>query len=390
MVSKVFTRDLTSLQNGGYPVGLYFRKEQAGGDSPRPPYDSYLSPSGKRRFKRRRVSYRLSEPHAYSMTLTSYRNVIFHLERDYPGYGADRNLFSYGFAQPPNPWNSNDDLELLGRLQTEISGAEFNLAVTLGESRETLELIAHSAYRLAGALLAIKKGNVSGAAKHLGIKLKGRKNVRNSGAAITSAWLELKYGWMPLLQDIHSAAELLAYQLQQPQVRTYRARLSRKSQITEKPGDKAVTYGVNTRVMRKQIVAHLREKPSTASLLGFTNPLSIAWELTPLSFVPDWVYPVSNYLAVRGFFAGLNATYVQTSKEDLTLIGINSGRAGVLDRYTVSDNGATIFYHTVTVNRTIATSLAVPKPSVVPFTKALSWQRAVTALSLLNNLDLKF
>ena len=35
---------------------------------------------------------------------------------------------------------------------------------------------------------------------------------------------------------------------------------------------------------------------TTASRLGFTNPLSVTWELLPLSFVADWFYPISDYI----------------------------------------------------------------------------------------------
>jgi hypothetical protein len=35
---------------------------------------------------------------------------------------------------------------------------------------------------------------------------------------------------------------------------------------------------------------------STASELGLTNPLAVAWELVPFSFVVDWALPIGSFL----------------------------------------------------------------------------------------------
>lgn len=48
--------------------------------------------------------------------------------------------------------------------------------------------------------------------------------------------------------------------------------------------------------------------PITATLAGsgMLNPALIAWELTPFSFMADWVYPVGPYLEMLSSTGGFN------------------------------------------------------------------------------------
>jgi hypothetical protein len=51
----------------------------------------------------------------------------------------------------------------------------------------------------------------------------------------------------------------------------------------------------------------------TLASLGITNPLLVAWELVPFSFVVDWFLPIGNYLESLDSLLGYETAYTSTS-----------------------------------------------------------------------------
>lgn len=207
----------------------------------------------------------------------------------------------------------------LAKLNSSLKDArtQWNLAVTLGEARETASMIAHSARRLAQGYMSFKKGRVTEAWRQLrGVskvpvhhqenfrELKRRSKRDTWVDESASAWMEFNYGWKPLLGDIDSAAKYLA----EKHVRGYfpvqevsRAHRVRGAKTTYSGGGYYPRYKLVTRVMSHvRYTYHLRPnwayKPSTLNELGFTDPYSLAWELLPLSFVTDWFVNVGQVL----------------------------------------------------------------------------------------------
>ncbi len=382
MVTKTVIRDLRSPFSGDCGLdtnhGLYYRKYQSGADYSGP------RPTRKRGQPRRR--FVIVEPHPYTMEMSSFRNFPIRYKTPFtgPNFKTGTALSCFGGIETPNVLlTANDELQLINSLYEQVAGSDFNLAVTLVETRETLDTIANGAIKIARALQFARKLDVVGVAKALGVKPRGKYNNRNHGYTATSLWLEHRYGWMPILQDTYSAAKLLAVQLNMPQSKRYTSRIKRQASLSA-PAHGYWKYGTNVRVIRKQIVAYISEQPSTLELTGLLNPLAVAWEAVPFSFVADWFLPVGNYLQARGAASVLKGTFVTTTFETTTQEGLFSGNF-----YTI-ENGQNYGSVSATVTRTVSNSLNVPLPSFVPFSKAISWKRAVSALSLLNNFDLKF
>lgn len=200
----------------------------------------------------------------------------------------------------------------------------FNVGVALAELRETIGLIGSTAVRLNSAFSDLRKGRVRDAMAKLGLSenqrgeyLRGfpirhagkrigshrkflehkRSVTKDSSLFASSAWLELNYGWMPLLYDVHGAAEHTANTL-------YRSRADLILTCFGE-GHFADEQWINTRkytgecTARVNYTVHLMVTDFalryTASL-GLTNPLLVAWEKIPFSFVYDWFHPVGNYL----------------------------------------------------------------------------------------------
>lgn len=273
-------------------------------------------------------------------------------------------------------WNSNDDIALLGKLRTKVVGSDFHLGVFLGEGRAALTMIADNATRIYRALNAVKRGDIVKAARYLSApppKAKVQKTVAQN-------WLMLQYGWLPLLQDVHGGAEFLAKQLEFPLVQTYRARLRKRHKVTSPSG---VLESWGSAETTGQIIARLSEA-DVAQMVGLIDPLSVAWELLPWSFVVDWFIPIGNYLSARSFVQGMNGVFVTTKVERRS----RHQRANQFvqtfptDYYVASPNGCAEERY-VSLQRTISTSLAVPLPSVKKLSDVPSWKRAANAVALI-------
>jgi hypothetical protein len=144
----------------------------------------------------------------------------------------------------------------------------------------------HRAYR------AFRRGNLVAVRDALGV---------NSSKGGSNNWLEYKYGWMPVLQDIHGAAKTLADIQYKPRNHVFHSRV--KSQ------DLWRRDGMNGPI-RYEAKAWCRVRVNTPSLslgnkIGALNPLTVAWELIPFSFVADWFVNIGDCIAEATAFAGL-------------------------------------------------------------------------------------
>lgn len=274
-------------------------------------------------------------------------------------------------------WTSNDDLALLGKLRSKVGGTSFNAGVFLGEGHEALKLITDSATKLYRGALLLKQGNLIGAARTLSTSIKHPPLTRRK--TFGQNWLELQYGWLPLLGDMHEGAEFLAHHFSVPLQEVVRVKRTVKGsyaaineQRVSPQYSRVTSYG--------QIKAILREKDVIA-LSGLKDPFSVLWELTPLSFVFDWGIPIGQYLAARGLAQSLTGTYVTTKF-------MKSERTGFVDRHpqfgeTLSALGPAAETR-LTLNRVVSDSLSVPAPSIKPLNKVLGWQHCANALALLS------
>lgn len=273
-------------------------------------------------------------------------------------------------------WNGNDDLNLIGKLREKVAGSDFNLGVFLGEGHEALKMITSAATTLYRAVRALRKGDLVGAAAVM-------KMTRGTASAykmkkkdpIGSRWLELQYGWMPLLQDIHGGAEFLAHHLNVPYAVSYRVRRKVGGKYTVSPLAQAVDVKCYTSC---QIIARI-EEVDVPTLSGLLNPLSVAWELVPFSFLADWVLPVGNYLDARGLASALTGTFVTTRKNYFA-----SSVGGHQPSVDTTYSNVLIRDLNLTISRTVSTTLNVPLPNVKTFGQVTSWKHAANALALLS------
>lgn len=220
-------------------------------------------------------------------------------------------------AEDSTVWASLESAAI-GKMLNDLKDQTTNLGVAIGEGRQTANLYLDAAKRIASAGRSLRQGNLAGAASAFaGISVSRKQDVnyrqewkKKGPLAFANGWLQLQYGWKPHLSDIWGSLEFLANKLH----RMPRYRVS-------KGGSKTVTtttivppgglgFGDLTTVSNqydlKIIIYYSGSENHDPSSLGLTNPLSIAWELVPWSFVVDWMLPVGNYLNNLDATYGLN------------------------------------------------------------------------------------
>jgi hypothetical protein len=288
-------------------------------------------------------------------------------------------------ASATSSWTSNDDLKLRDKLREKIVGSDFNAGVAIAESSKSLSLITNSATRIYKALKALKRGDPASAAVILTRNtdqsgtFKPPRASKNARSQIGGLWLELQYGWMPLLKDAEAGAQALAHAFSVPPQQVYRA--SRRVADTISVSGNVGGYGVA--FTQGTIKAIIREK-NMPQLLGLMDPASIAWELMPYSFVVDWFVPIGTYLQNLALARGVEGTFVTTIyrkrfyRRDRIL--------GAPNFPGPKDQGCQATLQFGDVTRTVSTSLSVPLPSVKSLDSALSPKRCMNAIALLTNL----
>lgn len=266
-----------------------------------------------------------------------------------------------------------------------MHGSDFDMSIFLGTSHQSLRMIGDTAIQLAQALRAIRKGDMAGAARGLtgGAGRHKKRPAPRTVDEMSKRTLELRYGWLPLLQDLHDGAEFVAEQLNFPMVQRYRV-----SKIKDQLPPKFVN-GPTTSVGWKRVglIAIVKENPSMIAKLGLTSPSNLAWELLPWSFVVDWALPIGDYLQARSFAGSLTGTFIRSTKT----FGFQTGQV-----YNQTGPSINIvippgynYVKRVTFQRDILTSLPVPLPSVKPMNKVASMAHAINGVALLAQQGLK-
>jgi hypothetical protein len=330
------------------------------------------------------------EEHNYTMEV----HTLWDTKCVWPTTGATDALIqaTVGIASPSSQLNANDQIKLVQKLKEKHQGSDFNLSVFLGEGHQTLKLLADSAIRVAKGLHHLRKGNLAGAARAL-LEGTGRKPISpyhgwNKGkgsfidvnaSSLAKNWLELQYGWLPLLEDAKGAAELLAHRLNVPLQQSYR--VSVKREVRGIQGPLNIAPGINltgtwVKRSRRSLIARISERPTIPKLLGVLDPAQVAWELLPFSFVADWFIPIGSWIEARGYAQGLSGVFITTNKDEMECFAA-PGWPGADYR--------SLKQHWIKLNRTISNDLDVPLPAVKPLGKALSWMHCANALALVTS-----
>lgn len=200
-------------------------------------------------------------------------------------------------------------------------------------------------------------------------------------------WLIYTYGVKPLISSIHGAAdESLRFCLNKTErfkVRTYDTSSDFYVSGYTLDGGYSREYKASGLCKRGlQIGLELRTEGFDLSRWTSLNPASIAWELTPFSFVADWFLDVGSYLrnyetAITNSNRFVNGYITEVQAVDATYNYVDSQPEG----WTETSNGSLKSRY---INRGILHTYPVPR---LPTFKAdLGSSRLLSSASLLSQL----
>lgn len=307
------------------------------------------------------------------------------------GFGSYEGAYGSWTAPNVSSLGPNDELKLISKIGEKIKGSQFNAAVALGEGREVLGMIAGNAIRIAKSLHHLKRGDVTGSMRSLlegtdrkPIKAPTRTIKDTSIDNLSSYWLELQYGWLPLLGDVKAGAEFLAHHLSSPLQTTYHASIhASPDPYTWVRPFTGTWVAEDSHTMR--IRAVIAENPTLTTKLGLQDPELVAWELLPYSFVADWFLPIGDWLEARASVTSLKGTFYRSEykRRHITQTSVPVNPNPPYQKYdVVGFPGWSKSSHS---KRWQEVSLKVPLPAFKPLNKALSVQHCLNAIALLAN-----
>lgn len=205
--------------------------------------------------------------------------------------------------------------QAIQQLRGKLRNSSVNLAVAAGEGKQTLNLFLSTTGRLTNAARALRRGNMSAAAAALSSS-GGRAKSFNARRSLAENWLELQYGWMPLLSDMYGTLQFVADSL----YRVPRSKVTSSAKTSESFFERVESdpsnridqwnwqHNVNYVLYFQESMGHM------PSQLGLTNPLAVAWELVPWSFVVDWFLPIGS--AIENLDATVGLDFVKGCKTE--------------------------------------------------------------------------
>jgi hypothetical protein len=184
-----------------------------------------------------------------------------------------------------------------------VKNNDFNLGVALGELPETIQFVGETLSSVGKLFRAIRHRDV-GEARRVVRRYFGERT--QSGPAkipknVATAYLQYQFAWKPMMNDIYNACKLVSDGL--PESEAFKVKVALEDKDFQLPilRSQYLEEGKVTGLVKRGVEVGVSFKISNPlfydlNRLGLVNPLSIAWELAPLSFVFDWFLPVGNFL----------------------------------------------------------------------------------------------
>lgn len=212
--------------------------------------------------------------------------------------------------------SSNGELSLIppddlrarahNNLLKKLSASRVGLGETLAELTQTASLIASKGEKLISLAIDIKKGRWSNALKTLGVR---KSYLRQP--TFEKRWLEAQFAIRPLISDINDYIVLLNSGIAHNNVYTIHAKGFAKSrrQRNLSPGDSELVLSDVEWQVRSSTTGVVDLMTLRAlSEFGLSNPVSLLWELLPLSVFVDYVINVGDL--IEGFAAPFGITFI--------------------------------------------------------------------------------
>lgn len=261
-------------------------------------------------------------------------------------------------------------------------GGSSELGTALAEWQKSLRMIAVRADALATGFKHLKQGRFKAFLGTFNVrpKAKHRRMTWSKPKDASALWIEYWFGWAPTVSDIYHSIEVLQNPVTDKDVE---ASSGRDVVISEdfSSGDIRWTVQGSGFCIAKfgGKVAVSNPNLYQANQLGLVNPVLIAWNVTPFSWLVDWFVNVGDFLG--GFSDTLGLSFKDLYLTKFGRLQSHHVYIGNLS-YPDSMYGKTEDAWMVQMERTPLDTLPMPRlTATLPV--RLSVSRAATAISLL-------
>jgi hypothetical protein len=228
------------------------------------------------------------------------------------------------------------------------------LGTSLAEAGESIAMIANRATSITKAYKAFRKGRLGDVYDALTLKDKGSQGrvnrahdrARSGKVDFSNAYLELSFGWKPLIQDIYDAVDTL----QKSEFNSGWVKATSVSQVQKETGGSdsggsvkhtrsgsiGITVGTYTRISNPNL--------ALANQLGLVNPALVAWNVIPFSYLVNWFVPVDRFLESFSWDWGFSTeqyyiTHHKIGEETVTVSYTNGTGYSDYKRARMTDRG---------------------------------------------------
>lgn len=332
-----------------------------------------------------RTWYRQRRPYNRPLTFTYQRKQVMKFEVGYSksSYRSTSNCAAFA-PNSTSSWFPNVYNKAYAKFINKLKPDTAGLGINLAQKQQAIDMISARSLQLIRFIRELKAFRLGNAAKELGIDpklLKRNKKLKRGSKNFANNFLEVHFGWSPLLGDIGSSVDVLQSGVPPCFIRVSQKGSAKTSSLSESLYGKtfyrstvSVSYSIGATVTVSNPNLFL------ANQLGFVNPALIAYDAIPFSFVLNWFVNVEQFLSSFSDLWGLTLSdqYIVShsevnSSEDEYLL-----RVGPTNR---SEKGIYAEYRTVSTYRNLG---SIPGPALrirSPWT--VSPTRGLTAISLL-------
>lgn len=285
------------------------------------------------------------------LQILPYGGRIFRVKKAYQEGGQVSHLVHWNGFYDPSPlgdapysgdnWVGNSPPFFVGADKTynkayekfkEVAlGANASWGATIAEGRDALGMVATRSGQLFRSYRALRKGNFTRFCKELGIEPKrkhkryttwhegSRKSVVREVARKSSGlWLEYWFGWAPLAGEIFQSTVILSQQAAGGQHwGASGMKLAEQESFFvnafEGVGKRLIESGTYV-VKTGAYITYSNPNTALVQQMGLANPLAIAWELVPFSFVVDWFTNVGDCIGALSDLYGVDLSRPYTTE----------------------------------------------------------------------------
>lgn len=344
-LEKLYRYDYTPAQSGPFEEGPFIARRVKKEWSP------VLTPNfGKAYQERSKVRLPMNDYSLFKENVNFPRGNK-HLVLTYLPNGHHSDYYGvaqYGFGdctylEPTGAARDATYARLRTKCLEKIKGQTVNLGNFIAEREQALKMFGDTAGKLAKAYRQVRRKEFKKAFETLGCKPSNRLSGKQSAA---NNWLQLQYGWLPFIEDVYGVAQELEKAWDHVPDKLPLNTAVAKSRLHDSdkqldtssvPANLSDKFAIREYIHEMRLVVHYTVDYQASQFLGrvgLTNPASIAWEVTPYSFVVDWFLPIGRFLNTLD--ATLGCTFVDSTRAETLWSHLAYQRKGLYTGYPFS------------------------------------------------------